>query len=240
MMEAAPKNTPVAAATVAAGILLVSCGIFSPDRTVIDDDDGGGDGDRDRPAAVDATEPEIVMDNLERAFNERDKDLYETLLDERFWFTEDDCLGNKVLYNDREEELEIMGTRDGSHRGIFDIYRTVEWEFQLIERKTELGRDYPMAFEGDPDGHPDEDWEVFVGRVHILLLETDEDGFRVDQKMTFKLRKGDDGIWRIVRWIDDPIGGGACGDDAAGEESGKAGPSLLHPLSWSAAKLMSG
>ena len=28
--------------------------------------------------------------------------------------------------------------------------------------------------------------------------------------MTFKLREGDDGTWRMVRWIDDPLGGD-CG-----------------------------
>jgi hypothetical protein len=178
------------------------------------------------------------MDNLERAFNERDKNLYETLLDERFWFTEDDCHGNLVYANGREEELEIMGTRDGSSRGIFDVYRTVEWEFQLIERKTELGRERPMAFEGDPDGHPDEDWEVFRGKVLILLLETDDDGFRVDQDMTFKLREGDDGIWRIVRWIDDPLEGD-CSEDVEEEDSAKAGSTHLPSLSWSALKQLS-
>ena len=191
----------------------------------------------ERAPAQEATEPQIVMDNLERAFKERDKELYETLLDERFWFTEDDCNGNLVYANDREEELEIMGPRDGSSRGIFDVYRDVNWEFQLIERKTELGRDYPMAFEGDPDGHPDEDWEVFRGRVVMLLLETDDDGFRVDQIMTFKLREGDDGIWRIVRWIDDPLVGDNCGGDEPEEdESAKAGPTLLPSFSWSAIK----
>ena len=177
------------------------------------------------------------MDNIERAFNERDKDLYETLLDERFWFTEDDCNGNLLYANGREEELEIMGTRDGSSRGIFDVFRDVNWEFQPIERKTELGRDHPMAFEGDPDGHPDEDWEVFRGRVEMLLLKTDDDGFRVDQAMNFKLRKNEDGIWRIVRWIDDPLSGDNCGgDEPEEEESAKAGPSLAPSLSWSAIK----
>ena len=173
------------------------------------------------------------MDNIERAFDDRDKDLYETLLDERFWFTEDDCHGNLIYQNGREEELEIMGTRDGSSRGIFDVFRTVNWKFQLIQLKTEPGRDHPMAFEGDPDGHPDEDWEVFRGRVEMLLLKTDDDGFRVDQIMSFKLREGDDGIWRIVRWIDDPLQGD-CGGDESEEESAKAGPTLFPSVSWSA------
>ena len=65
------------------------------------------------------------MDNLARAMRDRDKDLYETLLDKKYWFTETDCLGALVLANGFEEELEIMGgSRDGSQAGIFDIFRT--------------------------------------------------------------------------------------------------------------------
>ena len=188
----------------------------------------------DRPPAQEATSPEIVMDNLARAFNEREKELYETLLDERFWFTEDNCLGEVLWQNDREEELEIMGPRDGSSQGIFDIFRTIEWEFQFIERETELGRNFPSAFEGDPDGHPDEDWEVFRGRVEMLLLEARDEGFRVNQIMTFKLRQGEDGLWRIVRWIDDPLAGD-CGDIPSDEGSAKAGSAPVE-VSWSALK----
>lgn len=188
------------------------------------------------PPAPDATQPEIVMDNLERAFNERDKELYETLLDDGFWFTEPDCLGDVVFENGKEEELAIMGPRDGSSQGIFDIFRTIEYEFVPLERTTELGRDFPIAFEGDPDGHPDEDWEVFRGRVQILLLESADEGNRVDQTMTFKLRQGDDGLWRIRRWIDDPLTGDCnSGDGGGGEESAKR-IATFEPTSWSQLK----
>ena len=235
-METIRKNPAVAAAALAAGVFLAACGNpFAPPKGKIPEYEVI------LPPAKEATEPQIVMDNIKRAFNERDKELYETLLDVRFWFTEDDCNGNLVYANGREEELEIMGTRDGSSRGIFDVFRDVKWEFQLIERKTELGRDHPMAFEGDPDGHPEEDWEVFRGRVEMLLLKTDDDGFRVDQVMTFKLREGEDGIWRIVRWIDDALVGDNCGGDEPEEdESAKAGPTLLPSSSWSAIKQLAG
>ncbi len=186
--------------------------------------------------AAEATQPEIVMDNLERAFNERDKELYETLLDDAFWFSEPDCLGNMVLENGKEEELEIMGPRDGSSQGIFDIFRTIEYEFVPLERSTELGRDFPIAFEGDPDGHPDEDWEVFRGRVQILLLKSADDGNRVDQTMTFKLRQGDDSLWRIRRWLTDPLTGDCnSGEVDAGEGSAKR-IATLESASWSQLK----
>ena len=59
-----------------------------------------------------------------------------------------------------------------------------------------------------------------AGHVEILLLISDDEGYRVDQIMTFKLREGDDGIWRMVRWIDDPL----VGDCSAGK--------ILEAASW--------
>lgn len=173
-----------------------------------------------------ATTPQQLLTNLHRAMRDRDKDLYETLLDEDFWFTETDCLGDLVFANGREEELEIMGgSRDGAQQGIFDIYRSFEFDFSLLTHSVELGEEYPEAFPGDPDGHPDEDWETFRGQVYMELLDENGDGFRVDQIMTYKLRRDEDGLWRIVRWVDDPL----AGDCAAGKRAGQ-------PMSWSALK----
>ena len=186
---------------------------------------------RELPPAPEATTAQVVMDNLERAFNERDKDLYETLLDDNFYFMEEDCKGDLIYFYGKEEELRIMGPRDGSSQGIFDIYRTIEWKYQPSRRYTELGIDYPLSFEDDPDGHPDEDWEVFRGRVEILLLERPDEGFFVDQVMSFKMREGDDGLWRIVRWKDDPLSTD-CGESAITKPVGAA--------SWSAVKAKHG
>lgn len=187
------------------------------------------------PPPPEATTAQVVMDNLARAFNERDKELYETLLDDAFWFTETDCRGDLAFANGKEEELQIMGPRDGSSEGIFDKFRTIEWKFHLSRRSTELGRDHPMSGENDPDGHPDEDWEVFRGRVEILLLEQPNEGFRVNQVMTFKMRKGDDGLWRIVRWMDDPLSTDCSENLSDGESPKPAGGST-----WSAVKAVHG
>ena len=73
-----------------------------------------------------------------------------------------------------------------------------------------IGSEFPETYEGDPDGHPDENWEVFYGRVQMLMLDENGDGYRVDQFMTFKLRQDEEGIWQMVRWLDDPLSG-SCG-----------------------------
>lgn len=167
------------------------------------------------PEAAVATTPEQLMHNLARAMQDRDKALYETLLNEDFWFNETDCLGYIVFDNDLETELNIIiGSRDGSTKGLFDIFSDFSYDFELIRRWQELGSEYPEIYEGDPEGHPDEDWEVFYGRVQMLMIGENGEGYRVDQVMTFKLRQDENGDWRMVRWLDDPLLG-SCG---AGKE----------------------
>ena len=186
-------------------LMLVACSNpFAPDPHI-------PEGKRHEPAPA-ATTPQQLMDNLHRSMRDRDEQLYEILLDEEFLFTETDCQGDLIFDNGREQELEIMaGSWDGSEPGIFDIYRnTFEFDFQPIKRGVELGEEYPEAFPGDPDGHPDEDWEIFRGRVTMLLLDVNGDGFQVDQIMTYKLRLGEDGTYRLIRWINDPLSGD-CG-----------------------------
>ena len=144
------------------------------------------------------------------------------------------CLGyhsevhlREVYANGFEQEIEFLGgSRDGSREGIFDIFREFEYDFQLIQEYIEIGADYPEAFEGDPDGHPEEDWQVFRGRVQMLMLDENGDGFRVDQIMTYKLRLADNGLWKIVRWIDDPLSGD-CG----------AGKPTTNRSNWSNVKI---
>lgn len=160
------------------------------------------------PEPAVATTPEQLMHNLARAMRDRDKALYETLLDEDFWFAEFDCLGYTVFENDQETDLTIIvGSSDESSKSLFDIFRDFSYDFELHRRWQELGSEFPESFEGHPEGHPDEDSEVFVGRVQMLMLDENGDGYRVDQFMTFKLRQDEEGNWRMVRWLDDPPGG---------------------------------
>jgi hypothetical protein len=181
---------------------LVACAActnpFAPDRVP----------GRGKDPAPPATTPGQLVDNLHRAMRDRDKDLYETLLGQDFWFTETDCQGDLMFANGREQEVEIMGgSRDGSQKGIFDIYRSFEFEFALLTTSIELGAEYPEAYTGDPDGHPDEDWEILRGQVEMLIQDDNGDGFAVVQVMTYKLRLEEDGLWRMIRWVDDPLTG---------------------------------
>ena len=161
------------------------------------------------------------MENLARAMHTRDEALYETLLDEDFWFVEFDCLGEIAFENDLATELNIIvGSREGSQEGIFDRFRhSFSFDFALKRRYQELGSEYPGAYPGDPNGHPDEAWEVFYGQVQMEMLESAGEGFRVDQNMTFKLRLDpSDGRWKMVRWEDDALTGDCGGVGKKGME----------------------
>ena len=181
------------------------------------------------PPAPPATTPEQLMDNLDHAMHTRDEVLYESLLDEDFLFTEWDCLGEAVFHNNLEEELKMMaGSRDGSQEGIFDRFRhSFTFDFTLKHRYQELGSEHPRNSPDDPNGHPDEDWDVFYGRVQMELLESAGNGVRVDQNMTFKLRfDPNDDLWKIVRWENDALTG----------DCGGAGKRLANVFSWAALK----
>ena len=207
-------------------VLLSNCG--DDDKSPTDSADSPN-GSPDLPAPL--TTPEALMDNLTLAMRNRDIDIYESLLSDQFWFTETDCTGEIIFANGLEEELELMGgSRDGSSPGIFDVFRTFEYEFTPIRRYIELGTEFPNAFDGDPDGHPEEDWEVFRGRVFMLLLQAADEGFRVEQEMSFKLhREGDE--WKLVRWVDDPLAGD-CGEVRSDQSSEKVVRARSENDSW--------
>ena len=138
-----------------------------------------------------ATTPEQLMDNLARAMRTRDKDLYESLLDKDFLFTEWTIASAKWSSpTTLKKNWKMMaGSRDGSQPGIFDVYPRFLLRLLILPAASqELGSEHPESYPGDPNGHPDEDWEVFYGRVQMLLLDDNGDGYRVDQNMTYKLR----------------------------------------------------
>ncbi|MBI4530998.1 MAG: hypothetical protein HY709_05695 [Candidatus Latescibacteria bacterium] len=188
------------------------CGIFSPDKK----------GDPPKPGEKPPpTTPELLMDNLEQAMEKRIIEEYEDLLDPNFWFAE----------RSEIDTLDFGWGKDIERRSvkkIFEIFNTFTFEFTLGRQSIELKEEYPATFPDgslNEDGHPNEDWVVWYGRVQMTMLdETGENGFAVDQNMTFKMRRSNDVAkdpqtgeimkdangnplyrWTIIRWVDDPV-----------------------------------
>ena len=72
--------------------------------------------------------------------------------------------------------------------------------------------------------------------MELQLLEERDLGFRVEQNMNFKLRKGGDSLWRMARWIDDALVGD-CGGGVSGEIGKVVFPATpVRPAAWSQVK----
>ncbi len=144
------------------------------------------------------------MENLERAFSYRDHCLYEALLDSAFRFTEPDCDGNPLYDWGLEKEMDIIGRSPGDP-GLFERYHIII---------ADLDGGWSVEPGGKDPEHPNEDWDVFTGWGRIELYErymTPVDSTyhlartEVTQKMTLKLRRVADKMWRVVRWMDDSL-----------------------------------
>ena len=179
--------------------LLLACNPFAPKKRIPEEEELKG------PVEA-ARTPEMLLANLDHAMQDRDMEVYEQILDKNFWFTELSDTDTLNIEWARDVELEAV-------RRIFGRFTTFEFSFdyEKSRRSTERGLEFPKAHEHDIDGHPDEDWEIFFGPVHMSMLDEENNGFEVDQNMTFKLRQDEDGLWRIIRWIDDPVTAAATG-----------------------------
>ena len=153
------------------------------------------------------TTPEKLMVRLDYAMNERDWEEYAALLDGDYWFSEPNDVDS--LKCEWGRDVDVWGQEEPHHvtgvKAIFEGVQFFDFQFEETRRTVELGEEHPG--EGH-DAHPDEDWQVFYGPVTMFMLKHNGvDGFRVDQNMTFKLRKNPETkLWYIIRWIDDPLG----------------------------------
>lgn len=151
------------------------------------------------------TSPENVFVNLDYAMNHKDIEIFEEVLDDGYTFYEP-SLTDTVDYSwGKAEDVQFV-------RNIFNAFDIFEYSLETLgERHTEYGSNVaPEGAKDISDEHADENWEVFLRRANILLLdETRTNGFSINQYFEFKMRKQqekdpDTGqpLWRIVRWID--------------------------------------
>ena len=128
-----------------------------------------------------ATSPELLLENLLTAMNDRDLELYGTLLHEDFQFAAA-CVGEESRDNQREEELSMM-------ENVFQHFAFIEVTLTLTDTQTaEAGQNLEI-------------------RMQMLLIDENGDGFRSDQLVTLSAIEDGEGIWRISRWLEHAPGG---------------------------------
>jgi Zn-dependent protease with chaperone function len=153
--------------------------------------------------------PLLVLAHLEQALEGRDLERYVSLLDRDFLFIEADCSGTPLFYTRRRDEVRMLGGQEG----VFKRADAVGFDFELERFYREKGRDFPKAYAGDPDGHPQEDWQVLSGQASWVVKTVSGQQHSWRQDVTLKLRQVEQD-WRIVRWGDAPLGCGASDEIA--------------------------
>ena len=113
----------------------------------------------------------VVSKQLPLAYNTRDIDLFDSLLDRNYQFTEFDSLGNPILTNSREDELAFL--RSGPR------FVAVHFEPTATTREQDL--------------------EVVKGTLQMTLI-TSNDTVRLTETPTYRLRQTDNGVWKILSW----------------------------------------
>ena len=138
-----------------------------------------------------------VLSNFKYAYENRDIDVYENLLDNDFLFI--------YLDQDRQGQIEeIEVPRDGISGDLARTRRMFE-AFNEIRLDTWIPRRLEPEGVGSID-HPGETWEVWIVTFHLFLKDL-TGGYSYRQYEAnglayYKIRKCADGYWRIIIWED--------------------------------------
>ncbi len=138
-----------------------------------------------------------VLSNLKYAYENRDIDVYENLLDNDFLF----------IYIDQDQHGEIERIevpRDGTSGDLnstgrmFEVFNEIRLDTWIPRRLDREGPETPA--------HPDETWEIWIVTFHLYLKDLTGDynfqQFEANGLAFYKIRKSADGYWRIVVWED--------------------------------------
>ncbi len=136
-----------------------------------------------------------VLSNFKYAYENRDIDVYENCLDDDFMFI--------YIDQDRHGEIEeIEVPRDGTSGDIARTRRLFE-AFNEIRLDTWIPRRLDPE---DPSLHDGEVWEVWIVTFHLFLRDLtgvyNFQQFEANGLALYKIRKSNDGFWRIVVWED--------------------------------------
>ena len=162
------------------------------------------EGERKTPASTgkwqDPIAPEVVIDNLKVAFNDRDIDLFERCLHPDYFYESPSEIDSLEVKLARSEEVQIIGR-------IFDDCTAFVFTTSAYSMIKEYGsnfqdEDIPQG-SNKSDEHPDDIWYIYTYDISMdLYLKTYGDQ-KVQQFMKFVLVEDQENHWSIIRWIDE-------------------------------------
>lgn len=177
--------------------------------------------------------PDNTLKALDYAMNHKDIEWYDRVLDEDYWFREPNEYDDELDKGwGKEEDVRVVKKifeyfdvfeyrlpgnpwylEFGSNTDSLQNLLTPDKIDELLAmlglkagddtRKQEIIETSEQA--GEEDDHPGEVWVVFSRPVDMYMYNYAKDeGYKVNQQFDIKLRRGEDGLWRIVRWVDYP------------------------------------
>jgi len=177
--------------------------------------------------------PDNTLKALDYAMNHKDIEWYDRVLDEDYWFSEPNEYDDELDKGwGKEEDVRVVkkifeyfdvfeyrlpgnpwylefGSNTDSLQNLLtpdkidELLAMLGLKARNDMRKQEIIETSEQA--GEEDDHPGEVWVVFSRPVDMYMYNyADDKGYKVNQLFKIKLRKGKDGLWRIVRWVDYP------------------------------------
>ena len=149
----------------------------------------------------DPVHPEIVIENLKVAFNDRDIDLYERCMHENYFY---ESISNTDSLNvtwSRSTDVSVMDNLfDDCLSFVFTpIQSSVIFEYGSAIADT-------LHISGGAlisDEHPNEIWRIYNYDISMDLSFKTHGEIRVHQFMKFVMVEDENEEWSIIRWIDE-------------------------------------
>jgi len=146
---------------------------------------------------------QIVIENLQAAFNLRDAELYEKTLHEDFYYQYTPEYDDHSVIWTRTEEIEAI-------RNMFAQTKDFVLTPSLISIQEEYGQNMkdipPGAAIDSDDEHPDEKWIICNYYITMDIFLSDLGDFKVQQDMKFKMVEDPvTHYYSIIRWVDDAL-----------------------------------
>ena len=177
------------------GLLLAGCGLFAPPKIT---------GDDAEPPPPDSTTAQSVMDNLERAFDKRDRILYETSSTTPSGSPRPTAGVTFSTTTARRRSCGSWAPATARPTGSSTSTAPSTGSSTPPGATPSSAETAPTASRAIPTGTPTRTGRCSGAGWRSCCSRRPDEGYYVDQVMTFKMRKGDDDLWRIVRWLDDP------------------------------------
>ncbi|MFC1541126.1 hypothetical protein ACFL50_01610 [Candidatus Latescibacterota bacterium] len=186
------RNIIIASILIAAALSMLSSScIFAPKEGERKVDDTVGKWQT--PVA-----PDIVIENLKVAFNDRDIDLYERCLHVNYFYESISEIDSLNVSWSRSTDVSVM-------RNLFDDCLS----FVFIPIQSSIIKEYGSGITDIPEGaqisdeHPNEIWRIYNYDISMDLSFRTHGEMRVHQFMKYAMVEDENGHYSIIRWIDE-------------------------------------